>query len=58
MPVVIGEFETVAETRQGQQSPGATAAEGEDGKAEKVEACAVAAAQRTLAVQSLRVWAH
>ena len=57
MPVIIGEFETVADTRAPQQQPDAGTPE-TNTRPLVIEPCAVAAAQRTLAVQSLRVWAH
>jgi hypothetical protein len=58
MPVVIGEFETVAETRPAQQGAGDTAPQEESGRPERIEPCALASVQRELTIQSLRVWAH
>jgi hypothetical protein len=57
MPVVINEFEVVAETAPAPRRGGAEAS-AEAPPAPEVEPCAVASAMRTLEVQALRAWAH
>jgi hypothetical protein len=57
MPVVINEFEVMADARPAPPRGGGEAP-AETPPAPSLEPCAVAAALRTLDVQALRVWAH
>lgn len=57
MPVVVNDFEVVAEPQPAPRPP-AEQAPAEPGMKPPLEPCAVAMAMRTLEVQALRVWAH
>jgi hypothetical protein len=57
MPVVINEFEVVAETAPASRRSGGEAP-AEAPPSPEIEPCAVASAMRTLEVQALRAWAH
>lgn len=58
MPVVINEFEVVAESTPAPRRSGAEAPPAGSEDSKPLEPCAVAAALRTLEVQALRVWTH
>ncbi len=59
MPIVINEFEVVADTPPAPRgSGGAASGDAATPPVPVIEPCAVAAAMRTLEVQALRVWAH